>query len=75
MQAVKRSLEREKDLEGIDMSNIVSDTRRRGRREAAAKPVNYKTSYKCVGVLTLTRWSSCPGLPSMPACSMHLPER
>ena len=40
-QAVKRSLEREKDLEGIDMSNIVSG-RRRGRQQAAAQPVNYR---------------------------------
>lgn len=40
-QAVKRSLDREMDLEGIDMSNIVNGGRR-GRREAAAQPVNYK---------------------------------
>ncbi len=39
-QAVKRQLERERDMEGIDTSNIIAEEGRRPRRAAAA--VNFK---------------------------------
>ena len=39
-QIVKRRLEKERDLEGIDMGNVISGARR--SRTANAAPVNYR---------------------------------
>jgi hypothetical protein len=39
-QVVKRRLEKERDLEGIDMGNVISGARR--SRTANAAPVNYR---------------------------------
>lgn len=42
MQAVKEQIQKEKDLEGIDLSNIVSGGRR-SRAAAAAPRVSYRS--------------------------------